>query len=297
MLKAYLRFSLYYGLSPLPASQSTILRYTAFLARSLNPTSISNYLNVVRLLHVDAGFDSPLSDWSLTMLKRGIMRMKGKPVSQKLPITPQILLMIRNQISLSTPFNVAFWAACVTAFFTFLRKSTLLPASVKCVLPEKQLCISDVVWGSDNVLLTIRHSKTIQFGQRILQIPLCKMDLSPLCPVRALHDLHALQSDISLDRHLFSFWDKNQVNCVTHDTFVTALRHTLAACGFRPQDFSGHSFRRGGCSFALSLGMPQVLIKLHGDWKSNAFERYISIEKDLHCKFAKALVVGASMCQ
>lgn len=39
--------------------------------------------------------------------------------------------------------------------------------------------------------------------------------------------------------------------------------------------FSSHSFRRGGATFALSLGIPGEIIKLWGDWKSTAYLAYI----------------------
>ena len=39
--------------------------------------------------------------------------------------------------------------------------------------------------------------------------------------------------------------------------------------------FFGHSFRRRGACFALHSGVPSDYIKLQGDWKSNAYERYL----------------------
>ena len=46
-LSYFLQFCLEYKCSPLPVSQSTLLCYTAFLARQLLPKSIPNYLNVI----------------------------------------------------------------------------------------------------------------------------------------------------------------------------------------------------------------------------------------------------------
>lgn len=46
-LKTYLRFCIYFGFDPIPVEQSTLLMYIAFLARTLKPTSIGNYLNIV----------------------------------------------------------------------------------------------------------------------------------------------------------------------------------------------------------------------------------------------------------
>ena len=61
-----------------------------------------------------------------------------------------------------------------------------------------------------------------------------------------------------------------------HIPFSTSkLKQTLDKCGLHTLRFSGHSFRRGGATFALHCGVPSDYIKLQGDWKSNAYERYL----------------------
>ena len=48
-----------------------------------------------------------------------------------------------------------------------------------------------------------------------------------------------------------------------------------AQVGSDPDTVSGHSFRRGGATFAALAGVPAELIKLQGDWRSSAYELYI----------------------
>ena len=217
MRTAYLRFCLYFGLRPVPAEHSTILRYTAFLAHSLNPSSIPGYLNVVRLMHLEVGADNPLDNWSLSMLKRGITRLKGQPPKQKLPISPVILKQIYDKLDMAEPFNAAFWCTCLVGFYTFCRKSTLLPESLTKHKPEKDLCINDVSYpNQDHAILTVRHTKTIQFGQRILSIPLQRIPGSPLCPVSALEHLAKFQENFPGDSHLFSFTDGGRYNTLCY---------------------------------------------------------------------------------
>jgi hypothetical protein len=91
-LRRFFQFCLDFKCIPIPASQETLLCYTAYLARSLSASSIPKYLNVVRLLHVEAGLINPLEgNFELNMLKRGIRRVKGTPPVQKAPITFEIL--------------------------------------------------------------------------------------------------------------------------------------------------------------------------------------------------------------
>jgi hypothetical protein len=117
-LKCYLQFCLDHRCLPLPCSQDTLICYTTFLAKKMLPTSIANYLNVVRILHVESGFSNPLSDnYELSMLKRGINRLKGVPPKQKEPITLEVLLKLYTVIDLSLPSDISFWAICLLFFF------------------------------------------------------------------------------------------------------------------------------------------------------------------------------------
>ena len=279
----------------MPVSPITLLVYVVFLARTLKPTSINQYLNVVRLMHMERGLPNPLDDWNLHNVQRGIARLKGEPPKQKLPITIEILKLIYNILKPVSGRELAFWAACVVAFFAFLRKSTLLPLS-QFANPELTLCIKDVKLQENQLLLSIRHTKTIQFGQRVLRVPLCSIPGSPLCPVKSVSDLlhHTSHLKNAGKLPLFSYITNGQIKTLTHTTFVAMLKSTLSKANIDVSLYSGHSFRRGGCSYAFQLGLPPLLIKLRGDWKSNAYERYVTINETLHTQMAGILSLAAS---
>ena len=279
-LRAYVRFCIYYGLRPVPASQTTLIAYIAFLARSLKPSSINNYLNIVRLLHLDSGLKNPLQDnFAVRNLKRGIARAIGSPPKQKLPITLDILLKIRNHLSWSSPRDVAFWAGCIIAFFGFLRKNTLLPPSISSP-GDACLLRGDIVFHDNTCFdINIRKSKTIQFGQRILTIPFCSSPSSPLCPVKAILNLFQV-APRGRDLPLFSYRYRGQVCWWTHSSFNTHLKSILKKMGEDYSQYSGHSFRRGGASFGFRAGLSMIEIKQRGDWASNAVERYIFVDEN-----------------
>jgi hypothetical protein len=124
----YFKFCSDFGLIPIPASQETLVTYNAFLARRLSANSIPGYMNVVRLLHLEAGFKNPLCDnWEIKAIQKGISRLLGKPPKQKSPITIGILLDLYKTVN-NTPEDTAFWATCLVSFYGFLRKSTVLPS-------------------------------------------------------------------------------------------------------------------------------------------------------------------------
>jgi hypothetical protein len=58
---------------------------------------------------------------------------------------------------------------------------------------------------------------------------------------------------------------------LTHRLFVNTLRYCLNKIGVDPSKFSGHSFQRGGATFARRIGVPPLLIELMGNWSSDAY--------------------------
>ena len=55
-LNAYLTFCNKMAVPPVPASHTLISMYAAYLARRLKARSVRQYINVVRLLHLESGY-------------------------------------------------------------------------------------------------------------------------------------------------------------------------------------------------------------------------------------------------
>ena len=171
-LRTYLRFCLHFKLEPIPAETATLLMYIAFLARTLKPSSLGNYLNIVRLIHLDSGLENPLKEnFAIQNLKKGISREKGSPPKQMSPITPMMMFDIYDRLSMLSARDIAFWAGCCVAYFGFLRKATLLPESA---LTPRDACLLRKDIGElnrDDFVLNVRRTKTIQCSKRILKLP------------------------------------------------------------------------------------------------------------------------------
>ena len=80
----YLCFCLYFNLCPVPAAQMTLKTYVSFLAPSIKPSGINGYLNIIRIMHLESGYDNQI--FELSMIKRGVERQLGLPPVQMLPI-------------------------------------------------------------------------------------------------------------------------------------------------------------------------------------------------------------------
>jgi hypothetical protein len=234
------------------------------------------------LLHLEAGFNNPLGSWHTTSLLKGVRRHLGDTVNRKLPITPRILLAIRQLLDLTKPFDIVFWAACLVGFYSLLRKSNLLPPS-PCPRTRHHLCRRDVIRSPAGLALCIRHSKTIQFQERSLHAPLPFIPSHPLCPVTALVSLLCLGRHLPGDTPLFSFATPMGVTTLTQPHFSSRLSHCITDLGLRQDHYSCHSLRRGGASWLHEAGMPGEYIQVIGDWKSDAYKLYLSI--DLEGKF------------
>jgi hypothetical protein len=272
-----IRFCIYFSRVPIPADQITLKGYVAFLARSIKSSSINGYLNIVRILHLEAGFANPLQDnFEIQMVKRGIARQLGTPPVQMLPLNLSILRSLFPLFDFSKTADVAFWGALLLGFFGMLRKSTLLLKNSRCA-PVSGLCRSDILnVTSDSFVLSVRHSKTIQFGQRTLQVPFLVCDDTRICPVRFML-MHLTMSVLPGDSPLFAYVESGSMFVLAQNEFVTRLRASVAAVGLDPLLYSGHSMRRGGCTFGYSAGLSVVDLKLRGDWRSDAVEKYLHV--------------------
>ena len=89
---------------------------------------------------------------------------------------------------------------------------------------------------------------------------------SRTCPVAAMQKMLAkLPSPPSPTSPLFSLDGHKPV---TRQWFLKRTKSLLSKAGYKPESFSGHSFRRGGAQTAFDSGLPPDEIQRIGRWKS-----------------------------
>lgn len=292
-LKSYLSFCKQIDIAVVPLNSTNLARYIAYLSKRLQYNSITNYLSVVRLLHMEAGVDCPIDAFHVQSVLKGVKRILGSKVCSKLPITPKILLQIFSKLALNSSQDLCFWAACLVAFFSFLRKSNLFCQSMANFDPNRHLSREAIKFHETGVSLTIKGTKTIQFSERTLDVPLPRIINSPLCPCQALL-LNFKQVNATVSPSpAFLFCTEGNVQAMTYSLFLKRLKFFLSDLGYDCSNYSGHSFRRGGASFAFECGIPAELIQAQGDWKSDAYKSYIdpsfSHRSQVMSHFASAL--------
>ena len=121
------------GYTAVPATTQTICLYASFLARSLKYikyNSVKQYLNIVRILHLEWGLPNPLLDnYYLRCVLQVMRRELGDAVNRKLPITPAFLRSILSHLDMSVSVDIVVWAACMFLFHGLLRRLNLMPLS------------------------------------------------------------------------------------------------------------------------------------------------------------------------
>ncbi|CAG2193184.1 unnamed protein product [Mytilus edulis] len=128
----------------------------------------------------------------------------------------------------------------------------------------KHLSRQDIVFQTSGTLHRIRKSKTIQFANRLLEIPLPRIPNSPLCPSQALLLHVKMIPAVSCPSPAFLYISKGTTVPLTYSTFLQMLKHSLSQLELDTSGYSGHSFRRGGATFALECGVSSDLIQAQG---------------------------------
>lgn len=282
-LKSYLDFCSEFDFQPVPTTVDNLCMYAAHLSHRLKPSSINQYLNIVRLIHIEVGYENPLDNWMLKSTLKGIRRLHGDSVRRKEPITPAMLLKVKEKLDLNCVFDAHFWAACLVLFFGTFRKSNLFPDSRTTYDSAKQFRRADFV-AKDNgdIYLSVRWSKTIQCKERsyVIKLPYLEHSLSPATAVRDAFGL----LDINPTGAAFVI-DKSGTPMSSKD-FSKQLKSVLLRCGYNTQDYTSHSFRRGSAVWAMQNGLPTEIVKYMGDWKSSVYLNYIdSIPKVMFVKY------------
>ena len=258
--------------SPCPADEWTLCLFAAYLADSIQYSSIKVYLSAVRALHIEQGFRDPLVDClRLRRVVRGIKRTQGSSVAQRLPVTDSVLLTIFRSLDLKNPDHQMFWAACTLGFFGFLRSAEFTVPSLAAFSSSVHLGVEDIAFDSalspTCLRVRIKASKTDPFRKG------CFIHIGrgnfPLCAIEAMLTYLAARGNGTGPLFL-----QQNGSPLTRSLLTSWLREIMVSSGV-PGNFSSHSFRIGAATVAARRGIPDHLIQALGRWNSNAYQLYI----------------------
>jgi len=250
----------------LPASVEAVLDCITFMADEEKSVSwIQVTLAAISYHHRMRKFDDPTQDPRVTVIMRGIRRQRKTRPGQKEPITREFLAEILLRLQEDTLVNIRDRALLLLGYAGAFRQSELTG-----------LDVSDVQLRLDEMIVTLRKSKTDQEGRGIVKrIP--RVGATPdMCPVNALEQWLAAAeiTDGPLFRKIDRWGHPSKVRMSPRSVaFIVKRDLPLSADSAQ---FGGHSLRAGFVTQAAQDGTPEYEIQEVTKHKSaDMLRRYI----------------------
>ena len=255
-LEVYQKFCDRYMLPYFPCDNRQLCRFGQHLSRTFQSSeSMANYLSGMRTMSVLVGLEIPdVKERQMQMFLLGLKRLMQHAVKQVVPITPQLLLRMSKVVNFKDKIEVIAWTAVLLGFYMFLRKSNLVPEAMDKFDPVQQFTRADAhLLGLDKAMMfEIRWTKTIQFKQKILRVPVLPAKNKEICPVFWVYAMLRDNPGEPMDP-LFLISMPQQKLCLSANQLVYRLRKWLKLIGEDDMAYMLHSLHKGGRLSLISL--------------------------------------------
>jgi integrase len=246
----------------IPTTETQLAAYLAEHATILKVATLIRRLAAISVAHKAQRLPSPVSSPLVRATMRGVRREHGTAQRQAAPLLREDLFLVLGAMGHRLK-DLRDRALLLIGFAGGLRRSELAAIN-----------LSDFERVREGIILTIRRSKTDQDrAGRKIGIPFGR---TIHCPVRALeHWLSAAQIEEGpvfrpVDRH------GRQAVRLSGEAVSLILRDRMAAAGFDPQGYSGHSLRAGFATSATRAGVSTFKIRQQTGHASDAMlSRYV----------------------
>ena len=206
--------------TPFPCSNRQLALYISYLTRTLKYSSIKGYVSALSVHMKSLGLkEVDYGNHQVYSAFRGARRSLGDNQKQAVPLLPHHLIRLGNHLTLN-PGHVAFRAALLLSFRALLRKQNVTES-------DATLTRGDVTFHDWGVLVTVRKSKTIQFREKELIIPVSRVSDVRLCAVKWLED-RVRQTPAPLTAPLIIIPGGRGPTPLTYKDYQTTLK---LACG------------------------------------------------------------------
>ena len=124
-MRQFFTFCLHMNITlQLPVNEDILTNFSVAMARSVQYSTIKNYLSAVKNYHSNHGYELHLSNFlRLRLILRGIKRSHGQESKVRRPITLQLLNLVYHLLIVqhtNKKDSIMLWAAITLAFFGFL---------------------------------------------------------------------------------------------------------------------------------------------------------------------------------
>lgn len=253
--------------APLPCPSGQVALYATWLARTLKYSSILNYLSGLNhFLRHNGAPPICYSDYEITTTLKGIRRDLACPPRQALPLLPSMLMSIFKLLT-HNPGHVAWRAAVLCSFRALLRKCQV-------TMSDSTLRREDFKFFGWGMVIRIRKSKTIQFQERVLEVPVAKCENKAICAVYWTVR-HFRETPASGDEMAFRIPSEAGSLPLPYSAYQATLKIFSKKAGLDHESISSHSLRRGGCTYLSMCGASLEELKTRGDWSSDTVFAYL----------------------
>ena len=247
----------------LPASPNDVAEYLAEMAGAFAVATIQRRLVSVSKAHRALGADDPAQSELVKATMRGIRRTYGVAQRQAAALLRDDLFAMLDKLG-DRPKDVRDRALLLLGFATAMRRSEIAALDVR-----------DVEFVPRGMLVRLRRSKTDQEGRgRTIAVPFGRTRHCPIAALKAWLELADRREGpifTTLDKHGHMFEQRISGEAVSH-----VVKTRIAAAGYDPSTFSGHSLRAGFATSAAQAGASTYKIRqITGHRSEASLSRYV----------------------
>ncbi len=246
-----------------PSTDAQLAGYLATHASVLAVATLVRRLAAISVAHEAHGLPNPVRSPLVRATMRGIRRERGSAQRQAKPLLRDDLFAVLGAMGGSLK-DIRDRALLLIGFAGGFRRSELI--AINC---------TDIERVRQGVIIMLHRSKTDQDGVgRKVGVPLGR---SKFCPVGALDSW--LEAAGIEDGPVFRRVDRHgrvSVNRLSAEAVCLVVRGRVAAAGYDPSGYSGHSLRAGLATSAVQAGVSTLKIRHQTGHASDAMlGRYI----------------------
>ena len=257
------------GFKSLPSEPKVVSLYLTHLStKKVKMSTLKRRLVSIGVIHKIKGFYLDTKHPTIIENILGIKRRKGSIQRGKKPILINDLKQIINIIDSQNKIDIKKIrdrSIILTGFSGGFRRNEIV-----------SLDFEDLEFVSEGVKITLKRSKTDQFGEGYIKA-LPYFDNSLYCPVKSLLkwiDISKISSGPLFRR--FTKGLNLSLNRLTDQTVALLIKNYLNLAGIDSKNYSGHSLRSGFATTAAESGAEErSIMAMTGHKSAEMVRRYI----------------------
>ena len=261
-----------------PPDVMNIARYlTVSLQNITSHSTVMNKISAIKKFYALSGYQIQTDHPILLLFIRASRRELSVTARPKAPVEPGHIILIGQMLDGANPIHRLFYATLNIQFFTCIRKSNLLPPSVRAYSPFYHLSRGDLHFVPGALIVTLPWTKTLQGKEDIITLAIADAPGAVLDPVGEYRNFIHQFPVPSQTVPAFCIIDSTRVTVLTQQMYIDLLKQFVGRLGLPIDSFSSHSLRRGSATCMAQSGVSDNLIKFEGGWKSHCYQKYITV--------------------